>query len=120
MDGPGHQLADLGQALADFLFDDFYETPPTDPNVLDAETLERLGEGRVAVGARRLAIEARRALYSASEGYVLMDLRDPTAPRFQHYLHVLDPYATQRAALTGNSVIIRDGGALRRFDAANH
>ena len=56
-----------------------------------------------------------RALYSAAEGYMLMDLRDPAAPRAERYFSVLDPWSPQRAALAGGSVIIADSGALKRF-----
>jgi LVIVD repeat len=118
-DGSGHLLADLGEPLADFLFERFYTPQPTDLRVLDAATLEQVGEARVGHYARRVDLHAGRALYSAAEGYVLMDLRDAAVPRFQRYFALLDPGGL-RAELVGDSVIIRDRGALKRFDVAGH
>jgi hypothetical protein len=116
-DGRGHVLADLGEALADFLFEPFYAPQPTDLRVLEATTLERLGQVRVGPYGQRVDVHAGRALYSAAEGYVLLDLEDPTAPEFRRYFGLLDSYAPLRAQRVGDNVIIQDRGALKRFDA---
>jgi hypothetical protein len=70
-----------------------------------------VGQAQVGHNGQRFDLRGELALYSAAEGYVLMDLREPNAPRFATYFPVI---GAQRAALLENSALIQDG-ALKRF-----
>jgi hypothetical protein len=110
----GHLLLDLQEPLEKVLYGTWTAITPTDLRVLDAQTLAKVGEGYVGPGASRLAVQGEHALYSAAQGVVLMNLKDPAAPRGQAYIPTLGFEAGQ-GTLAGDSLIIEDSGALKRF-----
>jgi hypothetical protein len=114
LDASGHLLLDLRAPLQSFLYGTWTATTPTDLRVLDADTLQLVGEGHVGPGATRLGVQGERALYGAADGVILMDLSEPAAPRARAYVPIR-PGGVGRGILTSDSFVIEDSGALKRY-----
>jgi hypothetical protein len=114
-------LTEQGQLLVDLVepLSDVVAGPPsplvTDQRVLAADTLALLGEARVGTQGRRLARRGGQALYSAGQGYVLMQLTAEGLPERRAYWRRYGSYDAARGLLTEEHVIVQDAGALARF-----
>jgi hypothetical protein len=60
-------------------------------------------------------VQGERALYSAAQGVILMNLTDPVAPRAQAYIPIFG-FGSGQAIITSDGLVIEDSGALKRYD----
>jgi hypothetical protein len=110
----GHLLLDLQDPVQQFFYATRTSSVPTDLRVLDADTLQLVGEGHVGPGATRLGRQDERALYGAADGVILMDLSEPAAPRARAYVPIWSGGMGQ-GILTSESFVVEDHGALKRY-----
>lgn len=135
--GPNAALRIELSASGRLLIDDEYaprqragDTRATDLRVLDAESMEQLGEVTI-VGpqATRVDVQGEYALYGVEQGVYWVSLSNPTAPRVQAYIPVeptssntgTESYGTGRGIVTSDGFVIEDSGVLKHygFDVAN-